>query len=90
MLVILWIVGALVAIIVLAMLLVPMFIDEQALLELASSSSACSSINMGTSSIAKTMIATSAPTIQRITSILLSPDGSSSRQHIKAVRQGKR
>ena len=35
MLVILWIVGALVAIIVLAMLLVPMFIDEQALLELA-------------------------------------------------------
>ena len=37
MLVILWIVGALVAIIVLAMLLVPMFIDEQALLELAKS-----------------------------------------------------
>ena len=35
MLVILWIVGALVAIVVLAMLLVPMFIDEQALLELA-------------------------------------------------------
>ena len=35
MLMILWIVGALVAIIVLAMLLVPMFIDEQALLELA-------------------------------------------------------
>ena len=34
MLMILWIVGALVAIIVLAMLLVPMFIDEQALLEL--------------------------------------------------------
>ena len=35
MLVILWIVGALVAIIVLAMLLVPMFIDEQALLDMA-------------------------------------------------------
>ena len=35
MLVILWIVGALVAIVVLAMLLVPMFIDEQALLEIA-------------------------------------------------------
>ena len=35
MLVILWIVGALVAIAVLAMLLVPMFIDEQALLDLA-------------------------------------------------------
>ena len=35
MLVILWIVGALVAIVVLAMLLVPMFIDEQALLEMA-------------------------------------------------------
>ena len=34
MLVILWIVGALVAIVVLAMLLVPMFIDEQALLEM--------------------------------------------------------
>ena len=32
---ILWIVGALVAIAVLAMLLVPMFIDEQALLDLA-------------------------------------------------------
>ena len=35
MLVILWIVGALVAIVVLAMLLVPMFIDEQALLDMA-------------------------------------------------------
>ena len=35
MLVILWFVGALVAIAVLAMLLVPMFIDEQALLDLA-------------------------------------------------------
>ena len=35
MLVILWIVGALVAIAVLAMLLVPMFIDEQALLDMA-------------------------------------------------------
>ena len=35
MLVILWIAGALVAIVVLAMLLVPMFIDEQALLEIA-------------------------------------------------------
>ena len=35
MLVILWIVGALVAIAVLAMFLVPMFIDEQALLDLA-------------------------------------------------------
>jgi uncharacterized protein involved in outer membrane biogenesis len=35
MLVILWIVGALLAIAVLAMLLVPMFIDEQALLDLA-------------------------------------------------------
>jgi len=33
--VILWIVGALVAIVVLAMLLVPMFIDEQALLDMA-------------------------------------------------------
>ena len=35
MLVILWIVGALVAIVVLAMLLVPMFIDQQALLDMA-------------------------------------------------------
>jgi hypothetical protein len=35
MLLILWIVGALVAIVVLAMLLVPMFIDEQALLDMA-------------------------------------------------------
>jgi uncharacterized protein involved in outer membrane biogenesis len=35
MLVILWIVGALVALVVLAMLLVPMFIDEQALLDMA-------------------------------------------------------
>jgi AsmA protein len=35
MLVILWIVGALVAIVVLAVLLVPMFIDEQALLDMA-------------------------------------------------------
>ena len=35
MLVILWIVGAVVAIVVLAMLLVPMFIDEQALLDMA-------------------------------------------------------
>ena len=35
MLVILWILGGLVAVVVLAMLLIPMFIDEQALIEMA-------------------------------------------------------
>ena len=56
----------------------------------AMSSNACSSINIGTKNIARTAIATSAPTIQRITSIILSPDGSSPLQHNKAVRLGKR
>ena len=56
----------------------------------AISSSACSSINMGTNSIANTAMATNAPTIQRITSIFLSPDGSLPHQHIKATQQGKR
>ena len=35
MLVIMWIVGGLIALIVIAMLLVPIFIDEQALLDMA-------------------------------------------------------